>query len=224
MRRTRGPSPAGGSLFYYLGRDEAAVADLDRAVALDPKFVKAYSYRERRARAEGRTSWHWHDYNAVVRLMPENAGAYKDRGGVLVRLGRYDTRSRTSTRRSGSTRSGATAYQNRVAACNGLGQYERAIDDLTEAIGLDPENAGAYSNRGLAHFAVGGYDQAIVDLSRRSSSSRARDHSLQPRRGLRSGWGCATAARGLHRCHPACAAPGAGLCGDRPDPVPARPS
>ena len=227
-RRLHRGNPAGSVAFagfrragdrvLWTGPRRAALADLDRAIAVDPKFAKAYSYRGAAHSRRGQNELALADYDALITLMPENAGAYKDRGGVLVRLARFhqaiqdlDEAIRLDPKR-------ATAYQNRGAAYNSLGQYERAIDDFTEAIRLDPDRAGAYSNRGLAHFAIGEYDQAVVDLSQAIQLAAAHgDHSFQSRRGVRPIGDPRPRPAGLQRSDPARAATRPRLRRHRPD-------
>ena len=105
------------------------------------------------------------DIEASTRLRPDDAGGFKDRGGVLVRLGQYQRAIDTLNRAIELDPNRAAAYLNRGAAYNGLGQYERAIDDLNKAIALDPKNPGRHTNIGLAYYMIGQYDRAIEDLS-----------------------------------------------------------
>ena len=72
--------------------------------------------------------------------VPTTPADYKDRGGVLVRLGQYQQAIDTLNRAIELDPNRAAAYLNRGAAYNGLGQYERAIEDLNKAIALDPKN------------------------------------------------------------------------------------
>ena len=103
---------------------------------------------------------------------PTRAGAYKDRGGLLVRMRQFDRAIDDLDEAIRLDPKRASAYQNRGAAYNGLGRYEQAVEDLSKAIELDPDNAGAFTNRGLALFALGRYDQSLTDLTRRSSLRR----------------------------------------------------
>ena len=59
---------------------------------------------------------------ALIKLLPDNAGAYKDRGGVLVRTNRFDRAIADLNEAIRLCPNSATAYQNRGAAYNGLGQ------------------------------------------------------------------------------------------------------
>ena len=122
------------------------------------------------------------DFDAVIRLVPDDAAAFKDRGGILVRLGQYERRSPTWTSPIRLDPSRATAYQNRGAAYNGLGQYERAVADLDEAIRLDPRNAGRTPTVGSPARARP--DRAGDRRSQRGDPARPeqRDRAPQPGR------------------------------------------
>jgi tetratricopeptide (TPR) repeat protein len=148
-----------------MGQEDAALADYEQAIQLDPGYAWAYRLRGAILSRRGLNERALADYDSVVRLDPADAGGLKDRGGVLVRLGQYERAIDELNRAVDLAPNLASAYLNRGAAYNSLGQYERAIDDLGKAIGLDPRNAGAHTNIGLAYCMIGQYERAIEDLT-----------------------------------------------------------
>ena len=112
-----------GELFAEMGQDEKSLADLDRAVQLDPGFARAYSLRGALLSQRGQNDRALADYDAVIRLLPERSGGYKDRGGVLVRLGQFQRAIPDLDKAIELDPKRASAYLNRGAAYSSLGQY-----------------------------------------------------------------------------------------------------
>ena len=89
------------------------------------------------------------DFDTTIRLKPDHANAYTNRGTAYANLGQnqraiqdFDTTIRLKPDH-------ANAYNNRGAAYDDLGQKQRAIQDYDTAIRLKPDLAMAYCNRGM---------------------------------------------------------------------------
>ncbi len=102
-------------------------------------------------------------YDAALKLNPNLAEAYANRGHAKQELGRheeaiadYDTAIRINPR-------DAVAYTNRGTAKQDLGRHEEAIADYDTAIRINPQYAAAYSNRGTAKQDLGRHEEAIAD-------------------------------------------------------------
>ena len=109
------------------------------------------------------------DFDEVIRLQPQNAAAYNNRGLGFQALGDmakalqdFDT---AINGIPGFERQSnfAEASNNRGLIYLGLGQTEKALLDFDEAIRIDPDYAVAYNNRGLASSALGQNEQAVRD-------------------------------------------------------------
>ena len=103
------------------------------------------------------------EYDEAIRLDPQDADAYYNRGlayGDLFKyqgaIEDYDEAIRLEPRTF-------IVYYYRGIAYHALGQLERAIQDLNEAIRLDPKYALAYSARGTSYRHLGEYQRAIED-------------------------------------------------------------
>jgi tetratricopeptide (TPR) repeat protein len=95
------------------------------------------------------------EYTTAIRLDPDDAVAYYNRGLAYMNLGEYNTAISDYTTAIRLDPDDAAAYNNRGLAYDKLGKYNTAISDYTTAIRLDPDYASAYINRGIAKANAG---------------------------------------------------------------------
>jgi tetratricopeptide (TPR) repeat protein len=100
----------------------------------------------------------------ALRLKPDFAEAYKDRGNAYWNLNEYSRAIQDFGQALRLKPDFAEAYTGRGCAYNGLGQYSRAIQDLDQGLRLKPDFAEAYNNRGFAYTKLGQYSRAIQDF------------------------------------------------------------
>ena len=131
-------------------------------------------------------------YGEAIRLDPQDAVAYNQRGVAYVGLGQperalqdFDEAIRLNPRHacwpspscdwpSGPSRSLwkggperlASFHSNRGLAYNELGRRELALQDFDEAIRLDPQLAQAYHGRGLVYRAIGQVAEGDRDIAK----------------------------------------------------------
>jgi tetratricopeptide (TPR) repeat protein len=101
------------------------------------------------------------DFNAAIKIDPNDAAAYRARGEVShfhpdIAIPDFDTAIRLDP-------NDTKAYVDRGAAYRASGQLDRAMADFDAAIRRDPTAAAAYTGRGRAHRAKGELDAAIAD-------------------------------------------------------------
>ena len=102
-------------------------------------------------------------YAEAIRLKPDYAEAYNNRGAVKDALGRHDDAIADYDEAIRLKPDYAEAYNNRGAVKDALGRHDDAIADYDEAIRLKPDYAEAYANRGNVKTALGRHDDAIAD-------------------------------------------------------------
>ena len=104
-------------------------------------------------------------YTEAIRLDPNYAAAYHNRGAAWNAKAEYDKAIADYTEAIRLDPKFALMYSNRGYAWNAKAEYDKAIADCTEAIRLDPKSAFAYNNRGAAWNAKAEYDKAIADYT-----------------------------------------------------------
>ncbi len=106
-----------------------------------------------------------HCYTEAIRLKPDFADAYTNRGVAHYNKGDLDGAIKDYNEAIHLKPDNANAYNNRGAARKVKGDLDGAIKDYNEAIRLKPDDADAYINRGSARKAKGDLDGAIKDYN-----------------------------------------------------------
>ena len=102
-------------------------------------------------------------YNEAIRINPQDADAYNNRGNAKFALGLYRDAIADCDRAIHLNPQYAAAYYNRGAAKLALGLHHDAIADCDRAIHLNPQYTSAYYNRGTTKHALGRHHEAIAD-------------------------------------------------------------
>jgi tetratricopeptide (TPR) repeat protein len=154
-----------GAAYWYVDQTLNALADFDRAIALDPQNARAFRERSNASRSIGRLDQALADANAAVRLDPHSAQAFDDRGNVFNNNGQYDRAIADYNEALRISPDDSQTYMDRGVAYYFKKDYQAAIEDFDAAIKLDPNKSRAFTNRGAAYKKLGRTDQAIADES-----------------------------------------------------------
>jgi tetratricopeptide (TPR) repeat protein len=103
------------------------------------------------------------DYNNAIRLNPAFAGAFGDRGVVLVLLGRFAEAIPDFTQAIERDPANVDAIFDRGIAYEVMGLADLAIEDFSAAIALGPRDARRLERRGTVYFRNKNYDKALAD-------------------------------------------------------------
>jgi tetratricopeptide (TPR) repeat protein len=106
------------------------------------------------------------DFDAAIRLEPDNPMWYGSRGLAYSYSGQHERAIEDYTREiEMAPRASAMPYNNRGWAYVDLGQPEKALPDLTKAIGMSPDYQKAFENRAKAYIALKDWPSVIADRS-----------------------------------------------------------
>ncbi|MDE5878029.1 MAG: tetratricopeptide repeat protein [Muribaculaceae bacterium] len=151
---------ARGVLYSMLKNYEAALADLDKAISLNPQFTVAYMARAYTRYVHGASvlaaaaAGDSDDTEASRRLAQMAA-----QRGVADALADYDVALQQDPRL-------IFAWFNKGNIYYALGDFTSAIQSFSEALRIDPDFGQAYFNRGISYLRMGNKAQAFTDLSK----------------------------------------------------------
>jgi predicted O-linked N-acetylglucosamine transferase (SPINDLY family) len=149
-----------------LGRWQDAIADYDKAIALDPSYANAYCNRGAALQRLDRLADALDSYDRAVALNPTDHLTFYNRGSVLNALGRFDE-ALASYERCVNLRSDYTAaYLNRGHVLQQRRRFEEAVVEYERVIELDPEHAEAFQNRGFVLAQTRRFDAALASYVR----------------------------------------------------------
>jgi tetratricopeptide (TPR) repeat protein len=104
-------------------------------------------------------------YEQAIKLAPNFASAYNNRGLAYNDKGEYDKAIEDLNRSIQLDSNSASAYSNRGISWFNKGENDKAIEDFSDAIRLDPSLVSAFANRGSVWNEKGDYDKAIRDYN-----------------------------------------------------------
>jgi tetratricopeptide (TPR) repeat protein len=152
--------------YHRMGRNDEAVEEYGRAIAINPGDPNAYIGRGDALAALGRDESALADYHEAVRLGPGYSRAYLSRGELLAERGQEDAALADFDRALQVEPGFARGYRLRGGLLSRRGQNDRALADLDEAIRLNPDDPGGYKDRGGVLVRMGQHRRAIDDLDR----------------------------------------------------------
>jgi tetratricopeptide (TPR) repeat protein len=140
-----------GSTHYRLKENQAALKDLNEALALDQNLPMAY-FNHALVRANlGNCKGSIDDNTQTIRLLPKFSYAYSNRA-----TDRSDCRDSAGAiqdyTKAIELEPSARLYENRATTKSESEDQKGAIDDCNKAIELDPHLSRAYRTRGLARL------------------------------------------------------------------------
>ena len=170
-RRLRLPQTAAdydlrGVRYRLRGRLDLAIADLTRAIQLDPKLARAYAHRAECFLAKRDFVTAGIDCDEAIRLAPDDFYGHNVRGIILGAQGDRAAAIAAYSKAIQLNAKDAVVYANRAGAYYEQGDNDPALADYSEAIRLNPTYAWAYNGRGNAYLAKKDYEHALADYGR----------------------------------------------------------
>ena len=185
----RNPTPtayvARAVIWEDKGDYDAAIADFNEAIRLDPTFKWAYNNRGFAWKQKNDYDRAISDFNTAIHLDPKDAMPYMNRANAWSHKKQYDKAMSDYDEAIRLDPKFPQPYNNRGTLWNAKGKYERAMSDFNEAIRLDPKYESPYINRGDTWQAKREYDKAISDYS---EAIRLDPKDARPHRGRGNSW------------------------------------
>jgi tetratricopeptide (TPR) repeat protein len=144
----------------------AAIADCNRALALDPILVVAYVTRARAEQDLGCMSQCIADYRRALAIRPRDVDLYLARALAYKAADRGSEAIADLSRAIDLDRNNFECYLERGKVFERSGEFQQALSDLNEAITLKPDDARSYNHRGAVYSQLGQYQSAIQDYAR----------------------------------------------------------
>jgi tetratricopeptide (TPR) repeat protein len=104
--------------------------------------------------------------NETIKLEPDFAQAYNNRGLIYSSLGRYQQAIEDYNESIRWKPDYAHAYYNRGCSYGSLGQSKQAIEDYGECIRLKPDDVDSYYNRAIIYLAQGNKELGCSDAQK----------------------------------------------------------
>ncbi len=155
-----------GSAYLDQGRYSPALADFNRALAMDPNQDDVLYNRAEVFKHFGQYDLAINDLNRAIGLNPEFADAYNNLGSVYEIQEKYDQALTEFNKAVAIDPYLDKGYSNRGVIFAIQGRYDLALADFNKALAIDPDLTDALKNRGSLYRIQKQYDLALVDLNK----------------------------------------------------------
>lgn len=155
-----------GVIALQVGRSDAAVEMIRKAIVLNPNNAGYYSNLGEACRKLGRLDEAITAFRHAIQLMPGTVEAHNNLGNTLKELGRLDEAIAAYHRAIQLQPHSAEPYINLGNAFCEQGQFEDAIAACRTALQLKPDSLDAHNNLGNALREQGHLDDSIVAYRR----------------------------------------------------------
>ncbi len=164
----RSPSAYNNRGHYLRSKNKLkeALADLDIAIQLHPKYHLAFVNRGNTYFSLGKNDEALADYNKAIELKNDYPEAYGNRGSVYFQRGQYDLAMQDYNKALELKKDYPDAYLNRAVTYSVLQKHDLAVQDYNSYIATNKDNPKAYHWRGLGEQNLKQLDKAIPDFDR----------------------------------------------------------
>ncbi len=150
---------------YNKGDYKGAIAVLNQAIKINPKYAQAYIGRGIARNLLGDNQGAIADFNTAIKINPNDVYAYGSRGNARRQLGDLQGAIADFNSALKINPNLVDVYGMRGIARAQLGDNQGAIADFNSAIKINPNDANAYGNRGIARAQLGDKQGAIADFN-----------------------------------------------------------
>jgi len=155
-----------GFVYYNQKKWELALADYNKAIAINPDFALAYYNRGLVYYDQKKWELALADYTKTIAINPDDAEAYNNRGLVYKNQKKWELALADYNKAIAISPDYVDAYNNRGVVYSDQKKWELALADFNKAIAINPDLAQVYSNRGVIYYKIGDKQKAREDLQR----------------------------------------------------------
>ena len=153
-----------GLVYFSQDRPEEALADYDRAIAIDSTYHLPILNRGTLYLSMSNFEQALKDLNAGLALAPDYEKGYINRAGVYLRTERFEEAIQDYDKVLELNPSIAQIYYLRGYAKMSLGRYPKAVEDFDKAIELNARVGNYYLYRSYAYNFMGNREKAREDV------------------------------------------------------------
>ncbi len=156
-----------GSSHLTLEHYEEALADLDRAIEMNPSHSLSYYARGYAHIGFGEYALAVQDFSAAIERDPSQPMFYLDRGWSYSQMGENRAALDDWNKALELDPNYALAYNNRAYITAQMnGDLVQALADVNRALELDSQNGNFYDTRGYVYYKMGNYEAALMDFNK----------------------------------------------------------
>ncbi len=150
-----------GEAYGRQGQFDKAIAEINKAIELDPKNANAFNDRGLALWLKGDMNPALADYNKAIELNPTFATAYNNRGLLYGKgQGEMDLAIADFSKAIELDPKLVDAYLSRGMAYSFKQEFDKSIEDYGKVIEIDPNAGDAYFNQAVVYFYKGEYAEA----------------------------------------------------------------
>jgi len=148
--------------YFNAFRTDAAIQELNRAAALDPRYPLTYNHRGDAYADQKKWDLAIADYKRVLQIDPRYAQGYLHRGLAYNQQGKHDQAVADYTRALEINPRYEQALYNRGNSYAQMGRYEQAVADYNRLLEMNPGNGHAYVRKAMAYEKAGRVPEALA--------------------------------------------------------------
>jgi tetratricopeptide (TPR) repeat protein len=153
---------------------ELAIADANKAIAIDPNYEWPYRILGIIHRARSEFDEAINDFTSAIKTDPNKPDDYRLRAGVFVLKSDYDSAILDLSKLIELHADDAEAFRSRANTYALKGDYDHAIQDFSKLIDLHPDDDHAYWSRSLAYEKKHDDAAALADRNRSAEIAKKR--------------------------------------------------
>ena len=155
-----------GTAYLHENNLDLALANFNRALALDANLEKVYENRGIVYAKMGRDDLALADFNRALEINPHYVSAYHNRGMLYTRQDHIDLALVDFNRVVELNPYDGQNFFNRANLYVMTKQYDSALSDYTHALKLNPDDVDSYNNRGGVYFHKKMWKEALGDFNK----------------------------------------------------------